>query len=219
VQVESAKEQLEKKRKAFPDGHERRRKVCGICPKAGHNKAKCKNNPCCDVSLCRLKDKHPERLNDIRTLQRDLKELEQKYGKAKKDNDVFQAARKRAKSSFFAIMRPRLKCQNPAKYVDRGALDRDLMVLQRALQNKTPVDQADDWRLPSIIEEYKRGNVHPNLSTRTVAETPTDLQQPAPSFSFDSVWLYNRSDSYWLSECYVFYYTTALMLCSQMFKF
>ena len=90
------------------------------------------------------------------------------------------------------------------------------MVLQRALQNKAPVDQADDWRLPSIIEEYKRGNVHPYLSTRTVAETPTDLQQPAPSFSFDGVWPYNRSDSYWLSECYVFYYTTALMLCSQL---
>ena len=127
VQVESAKEQLEKKRKAleeFSDGHERRGKVCGICHKSGHNKVKCKNNPCCDVSLCRLKDKHPELLNDIRTLQRDLKELEQKYGKAKSDNDVFQAARQRAKSSFFAIMRPRLKCQNPAKYVDRGALDR-----------------------------------------------------------------------------------------------
>jgi len=143
-----------------------------------------------------LKDKHPELLNDIRTLQRDLKELEQKYGKAKTDNDVFQAASQRAKSSFFAIMRPRLKCQNPAKYVDRGALNRDLMVLQRVLQNKAPVDQADDWRLPSIIEEYKQGNVHPYLSTRTVAKTPTDLQQPAPSFSFDNVWPYNRSDSY-----------------------
>ena len=196
MQVESAKEQLEKKRKAleeFPDGHERRGKVCGKCHKSGHNKAKCKNNPCCDVSLCRLKDKL---LNDIRTLQRDLKELEQKYGKAKNDNDVFHAARQRAKSSFFAIMRPRLKCQNPAKYVDRGALDRDLMVLQRALQNNGPVDQADDWSLLSIIEEYKRGNVHPYLNARTVAETPTDLQQPAPSFSFDSVWPYNRSDSY-----------------------
>ena len=121
----------------------------------GTTKANCKNNPCCDVTLFRLKDKHPELLNDIRTLQRDLEELEQKYGKAKNDNDVFQAARQRAKSSFFAIMRPRLKCQNPAKYVDRGALDRDLMVLQRVLQNKAPVDQADDWRLPSIIEEYK----------------------------------------------------------------
>jgi len=51
VQVESA-EELQKKRKAleeFPDGHERHGKVCGICHKSGHNKAKCKNNPCCDV--------------------------------------------------------------------------------------------------------------------------------------------------------------------------
>ena len=57
-----------------------------------------------------------------------------------------------------------MKCQNPAKYIDRGALDRDLMVLQRALQNKVPVDEGLDWRLPGIIEEYKRGNVNVYLS-------------------------------------------------------
>ncbi|RMX40966.1 hypothetical protein pdam_00014871 [Pocillopora damicornis] len=32
-------------------------------------------------------------------------------------------------SSFFAIIRPRLGKQNPAKYIDRSALDRDLMIL------------------------------------------------------------------------------------------
>ena len=131
------------------------------------------NHPCTDVNLCKLKDKHPELQNAIRTLQRDLKELEQKYEKAKNDNDVFVAARQRAKSSFFAVMRPRLKCQNPAKYLDRGALDRDLMVLQRALQNKVPVDEGLDWRLPGIIEEYKRGNVNVHLN------------QPNPSQSYD----------------------------------
>ncbi|CAH3179949.1 unnamed protein product, partial [Porites evermanni] len=31
-------------------------------------------------------------------------------------------------SSFFAIMRPRLRKQNPAKYLERSALDRDLMI-------------------------------------------------------------------------------------------
>lgn len=131
---------------------------CATCHKSGHNKARCTNHPCTDVNLCKLKDKHPELQNDIRTLQRDLKDLEQKYGKAKNDNNVFLAAH-HAKSSFFAIMRLRLK--NPAKYVDRGALDRDLMVLQRALQNKVPVDEELDWKLPAIIEEYKRGNVEP----------------------------------------------------------
>ena len=167
VQIESAKQQLEKKRKEMkelPDAHDRRGKVCATCHKSGHNKARCTNHPCTDVNLCKLKDKHPELQNDIRILQRDLKELEQKYGKAKNDNDVFLAARQRAKSSFFAVMRPRLKCQNPAKYLDRGALDRDLMVLQRALQNKVPVDEGLDWRLPGIIEEYKRGNVNVHLN-------------------------------------------------------
>lgn len=56
-------------------------------------------------------------------------------------------------------MRPPSKSQNPAKYIDCVALDRDLMVLQRALQNKVPVDEGLDWRLPGITEEYKRGNV------------------------------------------------------------
>ena len=53
-----------------------------------------------------------------------------------------------------------MKCQNLAKYVDRGALYRDLMVLQRALQNKVPEDEGLDWRLPGIIEEHNQGNIN-----------------------------------------------------------
>ena len=142
----------------LPDAHDRRGKVCATCHKSGHNKARCTNHPCADVNLCNFC------MINIRTLQRDLKELEQKYGKSKNDNDVFLAARQGAKSSFFAMMRPRLKCQNPAKYLDRGILDRDLMVLQRALKNKVPIDGGLDWRLPGIIEEYKRGNVNVHLN-------------------------------------------------------
>ena len=84
-----------------------------------------------------------------------------------------------------------MKCRNPAKYVDRGTLDRDLMVLQRALQNKVPVDEGLDWRLPSIIEEYKRGNVN------------VYLNQPNPAQSYDlpfvdTAWpVYDLSDSYY----------------------
>ena len=149
MQIESAKQQLKKKRKEMeelPDAHDRRGKVCATCNKSGDDIARCTTHPCTDVNLCKLNDKHLELQNDIRTLQRDLKELEQIYGKAKNDNDVFLAARHSAKSSFFAMMRPRLKCQNPAKYLDQGALDRDLMVLQRALQNKVPIDEGLDWR-------------------------------------------------------------------------
>ena len=56
-------------------------------------------------------------------------------------------------------MRPRLKAQNPAKYIDRSSLDKDLMILQRALQNKVPLDEGYNWKLPSAIEDYKQGNV------------------------------------------------------------
>ena len=113
------------------------------------------------MNFCKLKDKHPELLNDIRTLQRELKELEQKYAKAKNETAVFNASRQRAKSSFFAIMRPRLRKQNPAKYSERSSLDRDLMILQRALKNKVPLDESNDWRLPNVTEEYKHGIVDP----------------------------------------------------------
>ena len=103
VQVESAKSHLQGKQRALddlPKAHERRGKVCAICHTSGHNRAKCNKIPCNDVNLCKIKDKHPELMTDIRTLQLDLKELEQKYAKAKNDCDVFNASRQRAKSSF-----------------------------------------------------------------------------------------------------------------------
>ena len=164
VQVESAKSYLQGKQKALediPNVHERRGKVCAVCHTFGHNRTNCKKVPCNDVNTCKLKDKHPELLADIRTLQRELKELEQKFAKAKNDHDVFASSRQRAKSSFFAIMRPRLRKQNPAKYLDRSALDRDLTILQRALKNKVPLEATYDWRLPNVIEEYKHGIVDP----------------------------------------------------------
>ena len=68
VQIESAKQQLERKRKEIeevPNVHELRGKVCATCHKAGHNKSWCTNHPCTDVNLCKLKDKHPELQNDI----------------------------------------------------------------------------------------------------------------------------------------------------------
>ena len=92
---------------------------------------------------------------------------------------------------FFAVMRPRLKRQNPAKHLDRGALDRDLMVLQWALQNKVPVDEGLDWRLLGIIEEYKRGNVNVHLNQPNLAQS-CDLP------SVDTAWpAYNLPDSYY----------------------
>ena len=116
VQVESTKSHLQGKQKALedlPNVHERPGKVSAICHTSGHNRTNCKRIPCNNVNTCKLKDKHPELLANIRTLQRELKELDQKFEKAKSDHDVFAASAQRAKSSFFAIMRPRLRKQNP----------------------------------------------------------------------------------------------------------
>ena len=77
VHVESTKSHLQGKQKAFedlPNVHERRGKVCAICHTSGHNRTNCKKIPCNDVNTCNLKDKHPELLANIRTLQRELKE-------------------------------------------------------------------------------------------------------------------------------------------------
>ena len=63
---------------------------------------------------------------------------------AKNETEVFNASSQWAKSGFFAIMRPRLRKQNPAKYFERSALDRDLMILQQALKNKVPLDESND---------------------------------------------------------------------------
>ena len=42
---------------------------------------------------------------------------------------------------------------------DRLVLVRDLMTLRKALCNKIPVDESEDWKLPLIIEGYKNSMV------------------------------------------------------------
>ena len=91
VQVESAKSHIQWKQKSFeelPNNYERRGKVCAICHTSGHSRTNCKKIPCNDVNTGKLNEKHPELLADIRTLQRERKELEQKFGKVKSDNDA-----------------------------------------------------------------------------------------------------------------------------------
>ena len=95
VQVESTKSHLQGKQKALedlPNVHERPGKVSAICHTSGHNRTNCKKIPCNNVNTCKLKDKHPELLANIRTLQCELKELDQKFAKAKSDHDVFAAS-------------------------------------------------------------------------------------------------------------------------------
>ena len=51
-------------------------------------------------------------------------------------------------------MRPRVKRLNPVKYLNRQELDKDLLYLHKALENKVP-PESKDWRLPYLIETYK----------------------------------------------------------------
>ena len=84
VQVESVKNHLQGKQKALEDlpaANDRRGKVCTFCHTSGHNKTNYKRTPCYDVNSCKLKAKQPELLIKIRSLRRELKELEQKYAK------------------------------------------------------------------------------------------------------------------------------------------
>ena len=56
-------------------------------------------------------------------------------------------------------------------------LDRDLITLKKALNNKIPVGEEIDWQLPLIIEEFARRNIQPlQLAPAVVplSETLTD---------------------------------------------
>lgn len=68
-----------------------------------------------------------------------IKSLEKREQKSKHDLLSFKEAREKASNSFFAIMRPRLKKQNPMKYAGTGrlVLDRNLLTLKKALGIKS----------------------------------------------------------------------------------
>lgn len=162
AQIQSVTHLLEQKVRdydSYVTNNETRQKQCSLCHVHGHTKAKCSNGPCKGVTFCKSREKHPEIKGEIQELKKLLKDLEKRKEKSKTEYDVFKAARERAASSFFAVMRPRLRKQNHIRYVDRSALDKDLLILKKALGNKVPVEERMDWELPYIIERYKRANV------------------------------------------------------------
>ena len=79
---------------------------------------------------------------------------------------AFCESRTKASTSFFAVMRPRLKVRNLIKYSDRVSLDRDLLILEKALNGKIPdFDASEDWQLPVLIEQYRNRNVDVYLNS------------------------------------------------------
>lgn len=161
AQVASASNQLQIAKDEYDQScshaNGRKGKLCTNCHQAGHYKGKCQNPTCKDFRVCMASEKHPEAKSEIVELQRLVKELEKKEKKAKEDFDSFKLARERSMNSFFAAMRPRLRRQNEGRYVDRFALDKDLVILKRILNNKVPLTTERDWEFPHQIEQYKRG--------------------------------------------------------------
>lgn len=162
----------------------KRAKTCTNCHLPGHQKSKCSRPPCSGIENCNIQSKHPEFRNEISELETLIKELEKKNTKAKDDLASFKAAKEKASNSFFAIMRDRLKKSNPMKYAgtDRLILDRDLLTLKKALNNKVPLSTDSDWRLPIIIEGFQRGNLVPLQSLNYQAPVP-DYNASQPSSS------------------------------------
>ena len=56
-------------------------------------------------------------------------------------------------------MIPRLRKQNPIKYIDRSALDKDLQVLKKSVGNNIPLSEYRDWELPFVIELFKHSSI------------------------------------------------------------
>ena len=163
VLLSSAKEELVKataQNEALTPLSAIRSRICGNCHESGHTKPKCVSPPCPSHDACGLRDKHPELKLKISELQKEIKRLQQEHCDAESKLKAFCESRVKASTSFFAVMRPRLKVRNLIKYSDRVSLDRDLLILEKALNGKIPeFDASEDWRLPILIEQYRSRNV------------------------------------------------------------
>ena len=154
-------------------------RVCGVCHKQGHLRPRCTNAaPCMSHTKCCLRDKHPELKQKINEMQKELKQLQNDTESAESKLKGFCEARSKASTSFFSVMRPRLKCRNLTRNSERVQLDRDLLILEKALNGKVPdFDPSEDWKLPILIEQYK--NRYVNMYTPTA----WDSDESRPSCS------------------------------------
>lgn len=135
-------------------------RICGNCHKPGHTRPRCTSPPSPSHDACGLRDKHPELKEKISELQKEIKQLQQEHSDAESKLKAFCESCKKASTSFFAVMRPRQKVRNLIKYSDRVSLDRDLLILEKALNGKIPeFDTSEDWQLPVLIEQYRNRNL------------------------------------------------------------
>ncbi|KAK2558796.1 hypothetical protein P5673_019011 [Acropora cervicornis] len=103
------------------------------------------------------RDKHLELKEKMSGLQKEIRQLQQEHSDAESKLKPSCESRKKASTSFFAVI---LKARNLIKYSDRVSLDRDLLILEKALNGKIPeFDMSEDWHLPVLIEQYRKRNV------------------------------------------------------------
>ncbi|KAL9979392.1 hypothetical protein ACROYT_G017048 [Oculina patagonica] len=177
VQISSAVDELQKlkseQEKLTPLAAIRGR-ICNRCHQTGHTKTTCKAAPCESSSNCKIREKHPEIKNKISALQAELKDLQKQHEKHKGELENFTAAREKSKSSFFSVMRNRLRLQNLPKYTDRLKLDKDLLVLQRALRNEVPKWKPEEANIQLRINRqggcYDSGRAYPDVIRERVLD-------------------------------------------------
>ena len=109
------------------------------------------------MNKCGASEKHPDSKSEIQKLQKLIRDLEKKETKAADELRSFKLAKSaRATISSPFNMRPRLRKQNEGRYVDRFALDKDLVILRNIFNNKVPLDDSKDWQMPFLIEQYRK---------------------------------------------------------------
>ncbi|KAL9988280.1 hypothetical protein ACROYT_G002711 [Oculina patagonica] len=206
VQISSAGDELQKlkseQEKLTPLAAIRRR-ICNRCHQTGHTKTTCKAAPCESSSNCKIREKHPEIKNKISALQAELKDLQKQHEKHKGELENFTAAREKSKSSFFSVMRNRLRLQNLLKYTDRLKLDKDLLVLQRALRNEVPKWKPEEANVQLRINRqggcYDCGRAYPDVIRERVldlAHTGASQRQIATELRISRGYVQNVLEQY-----------------------
>ncbi|KAL9968278.1 hypothetical protein ACROYT_G026632 [Oculina patagonica] len=206
VQISSAVDELQKlkseQEKLTPLAAIRGR-ICNRCHQSGHTKTTCKAAPCESSSNCKIREKHPEIKNKISALQAELKDLQKQHKKHKGELENFTAAREKSKSSFFSVMRNRLRLQNLPKYTDRLKLDKDLLVLQRALRNEVPKWKPEEANVQLRINRqggcYDSGRAYPDVIRERVldlAHTGASQRQIATELRISRGYVQNVLEQY-----------------------
>ena len=84
------------------------------------------------------------------------------------------------RGNFFAVLSPRLKLLNPVKHLNLQELDKDLLYLNKALENKVP-PELEDWRLPYLIDTCK-GQVSSFMESASLISISSPANPPENSF-------------------------------------